>query len=62
MNSLSVVNDGAERVVKLAYDFLDSARREDNLQNILQVVENNRHAVPNQRKRKLAPKCRYLKV
>ena len=54
INNLSVVNDGAERGVKLAYDFLDSSKKEENLQNVLQVVENDRNLVPNQRKRKLS--------
>ena len=45
------MNDGAERGVKLTYDFLDRARKERNLQNILQVVENARKALPNQCKR-----------
>ena len=52
VQSLSVVNDGAERGVKLANDFIHTAHKETNLQNILQVVENNRKTVPNQRKRK----------
>ena len=52
--SLSVVNDGAERGVKLAYDFLDSSKKEENLQNVLQIVENDRNLIPNQRKRKLS--------
>ena len=45
--SFSVVNDGAERGVKLAHDFLDVARKEGNLQNILQVVGNDKHSLPN---------------
>lgn len=48
-------------VVKPAHDFLDTARKEDKLQNILQVVENHRHSVPNQRKRKLDSKSWFLK-
>ena len=54
VNNLSVVNDGAERGVKLAHDFLDSSKKEDNLQNVLQIVENDRNLIPNQRKRKLS--------
>ena len=61
VQSLSVVNDGAERVVKLANDFLHSAHKEANLQTILQV-ENNRKAVPNQRKRNLSSISWYLKL
>ena len=44
--SFSVVNDGAERGVKLTHNFLYVARKEGNLQNILQVVENDRHLLP----------------
>lgn len=62
IHSLSVVNDGAERGVKLAHDFLDSARKEGNLQNILQVVENHRHSLPNQRNKKIKAKSWYLKI
>lgn len=61
VDSLSVVNDGAERGVKLAHDFLHTARKESNLQNILQVVENDRASLPNQRKRKVEPKSWFLK-
>ena len=43
--SYSVANDGAERGVKLSHDFLEIARKEDNLQNILQVVENDRRPI-----------------
>ena len=60
INSLCVVNDGAERGVKLTHDFLAQARKENNFQNILQVVENDRHAVPNQRKRKQESKAWFL--
>ena len=37
INNLSVVNDGAERGVKLAYDYIGSSKKEDNFQNILQT-------------------------
>ena len=62
INNLSVVNDGAERGVKLAYDFIDSSKKEDNFQNILQTVENDRRLIPNQRKRKLTSKGWSLKL
>ena len=52
VDSFSVVNDAAERAVKVTGDFMDSARKKDNFQNILQVVEITRKSVPNQRKRK----------
>ena len=60
--SFSVVNDAAERGVKLAYDFLDGAKSEENLQKILQVVENDRNMIPNQRKRMKKSKCWHLKL
>jgi hypothetical protein len=46
---LKVVNDAAERGVKLASDFLPKAKVEEKYQNVLQVVENDRHSRPNQR-------------
>ena len=60
VNNMCVVNDAAERGVKLCSDFLSSARKEGNLQNILQVVENNRNRVPNQRNRKKESKHWFL--
>ena len=51
VKSLPVLNDAAERGVKITSDFLDSARKEERFQTILQVVENDRRKVPNQRKR-----------
>ena len=62
INNLSVVNDGAERGVKLAYDYIGSSKKEDNFQNILQTVENDRRLLPNQRKRKLTSKGWSLKL
>ena len=50
LNILKVVNDIAERGVKLASDFLTSAEIEKRYQNVLQVVENESFRVPNQRK------------
>ena len=35
IKSLSVVSDGTERAVKLAYDFLSTTKTEENYQNIL---------------------------
>ena len=48
--SLHVVNDAAERGVKLCHDFLQCSTNETKLENILQVVENSRSTVPNLRK------------
>jgi len=49
VDNMAVVNDSAERGVKLCHDFLDSARNEARLQNVLQVVENDRASNLNQR-------------
>ena len=48
---LRIVNDSAERGVKLGSDFLSAAKIEERYQNVLQVTENDRRRVPNQRKR-----------
>jgi hypothetical protein len=51
--AINVVNDCAERGVKLSSDFLSSAKNEEHYQNVLQVVEHDRKRQPNLRKRKL---------
>ena len=51
VKTVPVVNDGAERGVKISSDFLEDARKEEIYQNILQVAENDRNLVANQRKR-----------
>lgn len=51
-HSLNVVNDCAERGVKLSSDFLAASKGEDHYQKVLQVVEKNRKQQPNLRKRK----------
>ncbi len=50
-----MVNDCAERGVKLTSDFVAVARKEQHLQNVLQAVEHDRNQQPNLRrcKRKL---------
>ena len=48
---LAVVNDPAERGVKLTQDFLHTAKNENTYQNVLQVVEHHRKQNPNQRKK-----------
>lgn len=55
MTCLNVVNDSAERNVKLSSDFLEAARSEEHYQNILQVVESCRKETPILRKRKRPP-------
>ena len=51
VDGLNVVNDPAERAVKLTTDFVASARGEDHFQNLLEVVECDRKARPNLWKR-----------
>ena len=51
VKTLPVVNDGAERGVKISQKYLEDARKEEVYQNILQIAENDIKLVPNQRKR-----------
>ena len=44
---LAVTNDAAERGVKLCADFINSLRKEDTLQTVTQMVENERARLPN---------------
>lgn len=62
VNNLKVVNDAAERGVKLGSDFISAAKIEENYQNILQVVENDRNRQPNQRNVKAEPKSWHLSL
>jgi len=48
VDNLKVVNDTAERGVKIASDFIDYAKKEKKYQCILQVVEQNRQQQLNQ--------------
>jgi len=52
LNAINVVNDCAERGVKLSSDFLASSKGEGHYQNVLQVVEKDRRRQPDLRKRK----------
>jgi len=52
LQAVNVVNDCAERGVKLSADFLSSAKGEEHYQNVLQVVERDRKKTPCLRKRK----------
>ena len=57
VKNLPVVNDAAERGVKITSDFLDSARNEERFQT-------DRRKVPNQRKRHMRvkkSKCQLIK-
>ena len=49
IDQIKVVNDAAERGVKLAQDFQGAAGKEKRYQNVLQVVENTRKLIPDQR-------------
>lgn len=60
VSNLCVVNDAAERGVKLCYDFLPTAKKDKKLQEVLQVVENSRNKLPNMRKRQLKSKNWFL--
>jgi hypothetical protein len=51
IQSISVVNDTAERGVKLSCDFVGTSRSEHHYQNVLQVVEDNRKQYPNLRRK-----------
>ena len=42
VESVKVVNDPAERAVKLTTDFAHAARGEAHFQNVIQVVESDR--------------------
>lgn len=50
VSAMKVVNDAAERGVKLGSDFLDTARKEEIWQDTLQVAENDRKRIPDQRR------------
>jgi hypothetical protein len=60
VDNIRVVNDSAERGVKLVNDCIKSAKKEDRFQQILQVVENSRHCLPDQRKRKMEITSWYM--
>jgi hypothetical protein len=53
VGSLNVVNDCAERGVKLCSDFTSAARGEEHLQNVLQVVEHDRKTTHNLRRKRI---------
>ena len=57
ISSLAVVNDGAARGVKLSRDYICTAKKEGNLQSILQVLVNERNIIPNQQKGRSQSKC-----
>ena len=52
LKGFKVVNDLAERGVRLAHDFKNSARNEEHYQNVLQTVEFSRNHVQNLRCKK----------
>ena len=52
VEALNVVNDCAERGVKLASDFVATARSDEHFQHVLQVVEKDRKDTPNLRRKR----------
>ena len=52
VRKINVINDSAERGVKLSQDFLNIAKGEEHYQNVLQVVEDSRVKRSSYRKRK----------
>lgn len=52
VKSLNVVNDAAERAVKMSADYLATAKKEPRFQNNLQVTGKNRKSLPNLRAKK----------
>ena len=51
VRAINVVNDCAERGVKLTSDFVAAAKGEQHLQNVLQAVEHDRSEQPNLRRK-----------
>lgn len=51
VSAINVINDAAERGVKLASDFVESARSDDHFQHVIQIVENHRKTTPNLRRK-----------
>ena len=49
IGAVSVVKYGADYGVKLASDFVDTARDDEHFQNVLQIMEQDRRAAPNLR-------------
>ena len=62
VEKIKVVNDCAERGVKLAHDFIDCAKTEGRYQQTLQVIENDGNKCTNQRKRKKQSKSGSLRL
>ena len=58
VSNLVVVNDGAEKGVKLCHDYINSRKQEGVLQNILHLVENIRARIPDIRQREKQTKER----
>lgn len=51
VQAINVINDSAERGVKLSSDYVSAAKTERHYQHVLQVVEHDRKEQPNLRKR-----------
>lgn len=57
LQALNVVNDCAERGVKMSTDFIQSAKKEEHYQHVLQVVGEDRRKQGNLRKRRKLTKA-----
>ena len=51
VDKLQLVNEAAERGVRVCHDFLGITRDEKHFQDVLQIVESDRRRIPNQRNR-----------
>ena len=51
VDKLNVVNDCAERAVKMTNDFVGSSKEEHHFQIVLQVIESDRKKKPNLRRK-----------
>ena len=57
-----VVNDATERAVKLTQDAISKAKKEETLQDNVQVIENIRNIVPGARVPNRSQTTRYFKI
>ena len=60
VDKFQVVNDGAERGVKLAQECIDKARGEEKYQNVIQVIEQDRNNRSDQRRLELRKKIKAI--
>ena len=62
VDNFLVVNDAAERAVKLTQDVISKAKKEETLQDNVQVIENIRNMVPEARVPNRGQTTRYFKT